>query len=165
MAISVHDGTAAGLLLYLDKLMVDRTVDMSTGRAYRSAVKRVLGTGEYALQDVDVRRLDLDAAWHRFQQSDAASTVAAASLPSYRARLRRSIDMYCNWLDTGEGVGTTRLAAAKRGVLSDDRLVDYPFPVRPGVRAVLRLPERLTVAEVNRLATFVQALAVDAGDE
>ncbi len=40
--------------------------------------------------------------------------------------------------------------------------VDYPFPIRPGVVARLNLPTDLTRSEVRRLASFLQALAVDA---
>jgi hypothetical protein len=39
-------------------------------------------------------------------------------------------------------------------------LIEYPFPLRPGVRAILTLPEDLTESESTRLARFVETLAV-----
>jgi hypothetical protein len=43
---------------------------------------------------------------------------------------------------------------------SNARLIDYPFPVRDGVIAVLSLPSDLTEAESLRLAAFVSAVAI-----
>lgn len=145
------DGSGSGLLLYLDKLMLDKAIDMSTGRAYRSAVRRVLGPSTEKLDKVDVRRLDLEDAWRSFRAGDSATKVGPASLPSYRTRLRKSVAMYRTWLDDGAGPQVAE---------SGNQLIDYPFPVRAGVRATLRLPERLSSEEAARLAAFVSALAV-----
>lgn len=41
-------------------------------------------------------------------------------------------------------------------------LVVYPFPLRPGVTAELRLPAELRRAEVARLTKFIEALSTDA---
>jgi hypothetical protein len=43
-----------------------------------------------------------------------------------------------------------------------DGLIEYPFPVRPGLRARLNLPEDLTPAEADRVAAFIKTLAFDA---
>ena len=59
--------------------------------------------------------------------------------------------MYRSWLDGGDG---------PKSPDAGDRLVEYPFPVREGVRATLRLPERLSEDEAARLASFVSALAL-----
>jgi hypothetical protein len=40
------------------------------------------------------------------------------------------------------------------------RLIDYPFPVREGVVAVLKLPMDLRSSEARRLASFLSALAM-----
>ena len=40
-------------------------------------------------------------------------------------------------------------------------LIEYPFPLRPGLRARLMLPEDLSVAEADRIAAFIHALAFD----
>ena len=149
---SVEDGTAAGLLLFLDRQMLDRSIDMSTGRAYRTAVRRILGSSGTALERIDVRSLDVDEAWRHFRTSEAALTVGPASLPSYRARLHKSVVRYRNWLDHDGDPKAARVAG--------DRLIDYPFPVRDGVQASLRLPARLSDSEAARLAAFVQALAL-----
>jgi hypothetical protein len=39
-------------------------------------------------------------------------------------------------------------------------LIEYPFPLRPGVRAVLTLPEDLNETEAKRLVRFVESLAL-----
>jgi hypothetical protein len=38
-------------------------------------------------------------------------------------------------------------------------LIEYPFPLRPGVRALIALPEDLTEKEAKRVAKFVESLA------
>ena len=43
----------------------------------------------------------------------------------------------------------------------DPGLIEYPFPIRPGVRARLALPEDLTPAEADRLAAHIKTLAFD----
>ncbi len=39
--------------------------------------------------------------------------------------------------------------------------IPHSFPLRPGVRASLSLPEDLTHREARRLATFIDSLSVD----
>lgn len=41
-------------------------------------------------------------------------------------------------------------------------LIEYPFPLRPGLRARLMLPEDLTAAEAERVSAFIRALAFEA---
>lgn len=38
-------------------------------------------------------------------------------------------------------------------------LIEYPFPLRPGVQARIALPEDLTEKDAKRLARFVESLA------
>jgi hypothetical protein len=40
-------------------------------------------------------------------------------------------------------------------------MVTYPYPVRPGLLAQLKLPANLTAKEATRLAKFVESLAFD----
>jgi hypothetical protein len=145
----IRDGSASGLLMFLDQQVRTSSIDVSTGRAYRSTVRRVFGPSAGDLDRIRVCEVDLDDAWRRFTSSDKASSVRGTSLPSYRARLRRSVSMYCNWLQHDPDV-----------VEGGDVLVEYPFPVRAGVRATLRLPARLTAGEAARLAAFVTTLAL-----
>jgi hypothetical protein len=42
--------------------------------------------------------------------------------------------------------------------LQAGRMLEHPLPIRPGVSVRLTLPEDLTPAEANRVATFVQSL-------
>jgi hypothetical protein len=52
-------------------------------------------------------------------------------------------------------------AAAPEGAISaaqTGRMLEHPLPIRPGLSVRLTLPEDLTAAEANRVATFVQSL-------
>jgi hypothetical protein len=40
-------------------------------------------------------------------------------------------------------------------------LVEYPFPIRDGQTATLRLPRDIKSAEVKRISAFMATLAVD----
>ncbi|MCZ2847460.1 hypothetical protein [Modestobacter sp. VKM Ac-2978] len=55
----------------------------------------------------------------------------------------------------------TQAAPPLQSTAEADGLIEYPFPVRPGLRAKLRLPEDLTPAEADRVAAFIKTLAFD----
>ncbi len=43
----------------------------------------------------------------------------------------------------------------------DPGLINYPFPIRSGIRARLMLPDDLTTAEAERVSAFIRALAIE----
>lgn len=45
-----------------------------------------------------------------------------------------------------------------------DGMVEYPFPVRPGVVVPLLLPEDMTTVEAARLGQFVESIAVEVAE-
>lgn len=51
-------------------------------------------------------------------------------------------------------------SSAACGAAEPARMIEYPFPLRPGLQARLELPEDITEQEVARLIRFVQSLAV-----
>lgn len=40
-------------------------------------------------------------------------------------------------------------------------MISYPFPIRPGLRGTIQLPEDLSMREANRIAAFISTLAVE----
>ena len=44
-------------------------------------------------------------------------------------------------------------------------LIEYPFPLRPGLRARLMLPEDLNQSEAERVSAFIRALAFEAATD
>jgi len=40
-------------------------------------------------------------------------------------------------------------------------MITYPFPIRPGLRGSIQLPEDLTAREASRIAAFIATLAVE----
>lgn len=60
----------------------------------------------------------------------------------------------------GTALETEQASTVVQSSTSGSRIIDYPFPVRDGVIAILSLPSDLTTEEANRLATFVKAVAV-----
>ena len=62
---------------------------------------------------------------------------------------------------TKENTMTTASSSAPQLATDEpSRMIEYPFPLRPGLQARLELPEDITEQEVARLIRFVQSLAV-----
>jgi hypothetical protein len=65
-----------------------------------------------------------------------------------------------NGLQSG-GVESVTPSGSVGGLVANRAaIIEYPFPLRPGVRAVLFLPEDLNDREAKRLARFVESLAI-----
>jgi len=100
-----------------------------------------------------VKWLDNDPSWRpaprkasapRRKAAEGAS--GAASGPAKPAQVRQNGSMTAN-----PG------ASVPAGVT----MVDYPYPVRPGLLAQISLPEDLTAKEAERVAKFVASLAFE----
>ena len=52
-------------------------------------------------------------------------------------------------------------APSVHAAVLDPGLIEYPFPIRPGLRARLILPDDLTSSEAERVAAFIKTLAFD----
>jgi hypothetical protein len=107
-------------------------------------------------------------------------------MKAYRSRAKVGIEASRLWLADSpdwkpRSVGTTRVSRngsptksagttppatdemkAEAGGYVPHRspLIENPFPLRPGVSALITVPEDLTEAEAKRLAKFVETLAV-----
>jgi hypothetical protein len=158
-------------------------MNKNTAAGLRAACTQVLGALEN-WQDVDIKALDLDDTFMRFQtlrKKQFKPTVLA----TYRHRFRKAVESYLNYLEDPGGwrphvmersiTGTDKNAAerssraeraADAGRLSprempQANMVDYPFPVREGQIARLVLPRDLKASEVKRLHAFMAALVAD----
>lgn len=181
----INDGTGAGLLAFLTWTIEKNELNTSTAQALRTASKRILEV-EDSPDDVDLRSADLENLVARFTNK-SRDRFNEASLRTYQQRFRQSVEMYIAWLDghewrparprtrtpdaRGGGAKTSARTSTERSAettpsapgdrSSASTLIEYPFPIRPGLRARLWLPENLTAREAQRLADFMCALAVE----
>jgi hypothetical protein len=130
---------------------------------------------------------DPDAHLRRFETL-RRTAYTSGSLNAYKSRARTGIDMYRAW-ESGSPNWRPKIvprgagkAAAKKSsnptspspdpavdlvpkgevggyVPRHSALIEYPFPLRPGLRALIALPEDLTEKEAKRVARFVESLA------
>jgi hypothetical protein len=186
LAVEPPRKTAAHLLAFFDWAERKGEMPASTVQNWRSASIKILEI-EDNWQDVNVVDFDLDAHLSRFQTL-RRTQYTTASMAAYRSRAKTAIDAYRKWeagasdwkpktsgtlrqrarattkaTVTGMGTGSIEVTPkSERGgfIPHHTALIEYPFPLRPGVRAVLTLPEDLTETEAKRLVRFVESLAV-----
>jgi hypothetical protein len=179
--------TASDVLKFLDYAEKKGLLKGNTAAGHKAAAKKVLSI-EGDLDKVDVRALDLDMLFQRFENLHK-DEFTPGSLQTYRGRVRQAISWYLTWSANPSGwmppVGVTRGPRPttngkptadnppKPGAADDPtpapppapepkgRLIDYPFPLREGVLARLFLPADLKRAEVRRLTAYMATLAVD----
>ncbi len=138
-------------------------------------------------ETVDVRRIDVEDTFRRFQNKRARD-FKPESLATYRRRFSQAVRLFLQWAEDPKSWkspmrerkirarGSKEKDAEAAATTSSERqslagmietppprvgLMDYPFPL-PGNRiALLRLPGDLKLAEVQRLTAFLTTLAVD----
>jgi hypothetical protein len=150
------------MIVFLQKQIAAGDLDVTTGRAYISATRRVFSVLDQPLESIDLRTVRLDEVLRRFESSGIASNLEPVSLISYRGRVRAAVKKYLGWLGRQEPTSTPSRELPRRPPPST-AMVDYPFPVRAQVQAHLILPADLTQAEADRIARFVETLAIEAG--
>lgn len=126
----------------------------------------------------DVRQLDLDSVFTRFQNK-RAKDFTPDTLTEYRRRVKKATQLFLNWKENPVGfrapTRTTRVSK-KRTDDPDDMAPETLVPSSPGAyqtavplgpnRVVMlsNVPSDLTPAEADRLAAFVKMLAVPTVD-
>jgi hypothetical protein len=157
-------------------------VNANTATALRVAVTQVLGVIDN-WETVDVATLDTDDVFTRFVNLKS-SGFTPDSLQTYKSRFNRALRTFLDYAkdpaawkpkaaatakkaSNGSGaagtpkdvstdvVVTTQLPTSRIG------LVEYPFPLREGRFAYLKLPADLTLADVKRLTAYLTTLALD----
>jgi hypothetical protein len=161
-------------------------VNQNTAIGKRAACTQVLG----ALDDwetLDVSKLNIDDVFRRFVNK-RSKDFKPKSLGTYKSRFTQALGDFLayrkdpqSWKPSAERATPTTArkekgsAAAKGGnngtretpdappaVPGRAGLVEYPFPLREGRFAYLRLPPDLKMADVRRLTAYLNTLAEDA---
>lgn len=179
-----YKGTGAGLIDFLTAAIRDNVLVESTGSALRTGCLKVLAEAENP-NTLDIRTADLDDLVAEFRQQNARD-MKERTLDQYEQRFRQSVEMYRKWLDNDPSwrpkpsqyrlssppSGGRVMRETSRGrfvTVRDDttslsgspQLIEYPFPIRIGVRATVRLPEDLTENEARRISDFIQTLVLN----
>jgi hypothetical protein len=157
-------------------------VNENTANARSTACNKVLGVVE-GWEKLDVSALDTDDVLRRFMNK-RAKDFTPGSLNSYKSRFLQALEEFMKytkspetWKPSTESRTVTAKKdkpAAKNGngtptpepVVETQHpgrvgLVEYPFPLREGRFAYLKLPADLKMADVKRLTTYLNALASD----
>jgi hypothetical protein len=176
-----NDGTGAGLLEFLAWAAKTGQMAAATANAWAAAVRQVLAIeGDPAI--VDVRELDVDALFDRFETLNRTS-YSPGSMTTYR--FRSAVTAYNSWLNNepwkpgkrtvrtkpAGKASATALNSAPTPAASDQvptpqhgstpRLVNYSVPLRQDLMVSLSLPADLTRSDADRIANFVRSLAFD----
>lgn len=186
---NLYEGTAAALLEFLDYARAKGILARKTAEAYKSASSLVLSIEGEGWEATDLRNVDLDQQVNRYIRL-RGQKASPQTLATYRQRVAKAIDLYLDFL--GNPAGFRGPAGRPRKAVGGDRrqngpsvsnrptqqpargreatvvepadLVTYPFPLRSGAMAYLQLPRQLSEADVKRLSTFLQSLAIDGDD-
>lgn len=158
-------------------------MNANTAAALKAACTQVLGVVD-GWESLDVRAMDAQDICRRFQNK-RNKDFKPKSLETYKQRFEKAVTLFLAYADSpstwkvpSHERGSRRerkvpsqnngeaeiLTAPERSSASGagSGLVDYPFPLREGRFAYLRLPADLRVAEVRRLAAYLNTLAIDA---
>lgn len=156
----------------------------ATAQALAVATRNVLGVlGEEERADLR-KTTDLAGVIKRFNNK-RAKEFSPSSLKEYGRRARRAVDLFLQWReDPANFTVKTRATTAARSKERNSRPEPVPgatseegyaplatlqqggyqsaFPIRPGrVVSIVNVPDDLTPAEAERLASFVRMLAVE----
>jgi len=153
-------------------------MNQNTAATFRAACLQVLSIFD-DLESVDIAALDGEATFSRFQNLKGRG-LKPRSLQDYRRRFLVAVASYrsyiadpSSWKAPGQerqarsdanGSQRSRAAERDKGTQNSSdgaELVVYPFPVRGGITAQIKLPRDLTTMEARRLVAFIMSLAVD----
>jgi hypothetical protein len=179
----MQDRTVEGLLAYCDWLVDKGYATVAQVDPWRTAARKVFETveGESYLS-LDISGIDLADYLGRFQTL-AGSQYKSESIVTYGRRLRNAIDAHEHYLDTGrpptfrrggsspkqdgdakpkatKAVRTPQTPAQTTGAAKAG-FVEFPFPLRGGQMAQLKLPTRLDKRDVDRLSAFLRTLQAE----
>lgn len=182
------DWTAGDLAEHCEWLAKKGYMKKATASAMRTAVVKVFGYVEgEEWQSTSVKDIDVDDVLTRFANK-AKKDFSPGSLSTYQTRFKKALESYVKYMTdpanyqapvktrqsrpaNGESRRTNGSASNKPADESDrgdagkleaaDGFEVYPFPIRRGVTAHLRLPADLTSADVQRLTAFLETLTID----
>lgn len=173
--------TVGGLLAYCDWLREKGYQSRNGIEAWKTAIKKVFGAVEPdGYESVSLEGLDLDDYVRRFRTL-AGSEYKAETIAVYARRIGNAIEAYDYYQENGKppafrkpatsskaSASTTEAGSSKQkakgGAESTGKsqrageLIAFPFPLRNGQMAELKLPSRLEQADADRLSVFLRAL-------
>lgn len=160
----------------------------STARTIRISCEQILQCTEN-WETLDIRMLNAEDAFRRFVNKRGRD-LKSASLASYKNRLKNGIDMFLDYAKD-PAAWKPRMKSRTPGqekkepqkTVSDDTIndtpqsplamqeqpkslpaapfIEYPFPLREGQLAYLKLPTNLKLFDVKRLTIYLNSLAID----
>jgi hypothetical protein len=140
-------------------------------------------------ESVEITALDLDEYLARFQTLAISSQkYKAESVTAYKRRVRKAIEAFTFFLENDKPMSFAPAPKRAKPASEDkpaapvmklepkpteppamsssqDGMIDFPFPLKNGRMATLRLPSRLTSDDVNRLSGFLRALQDDTTEQ
>lgn len=156
-------------------------MNLNTARSLSAACKQVLSVLD-GWEKLDIRAIDIDDVTRRFQNR-RNKDFKPDSLEVYKQRFSQAVARFLKYADdpsSWKGVTRERQRRREKGndgsaestssatqrASSDSgtpgaALVEYPFPLREGRFAYLRLPADLRLADVKRLTAYLNTLAID----
>jgi hypothetical protein len=157
-------------------------MNSNTANALRVACTKVLEVVD-GWQSLDVRALNVEDVYRRFVNK-RSKDFTPESLETYRRRFTLAVKEFLQYTEdptswkspsNKRSVRKSKVAADENGSdatvsptmrapalpISVGGLVEYPFPLREGLFAYLKLPADLKKAEVKRLVAYLDTLAVD----
>lgn len=180
-----EEWTAGALTAFCDHLVQKNYFAKETASSYKTAVTRVMEKAEgpdwesFVLKDADLELL-----FTRFMNA-ARSDFSAGTLRAYKNRFEKALSEYGSWVaapdeyspsikrrtgpqggraesKNAEKAPTERASrqTSKSDPHSRSGLIEYPFPLRRGILAFLKLPEDLRQPEAERIARHVESLAI-----
>lgn len=180
----IGTGTAEGLMEFFDFLVAKGYATPAAVTPLKSASRQILSTvdgDDFA--GIDIRTLDVEEHLDRFENM-VVGQYKHESLTQYRNRFKRGVAAYLSYLNdkqipsfggsarkrgaeraAGKPKAPTRdapvLASPSMPVSTSERLIDYPFPLRSGQIAILRLPVGLERIDAERMGAFIRTLVLD----
>lgn len=174
------------LLEFLDHAANRGLIPATTAQALAVACRSVLAILTED-EKADLSRLDIEAVNKRFANR-RAKDFNPASLREYGRRVKRAVDLFLRWREdpanftiktratgnsrkkqgasenggpAGQEVRVDTIPAQLAGPYPSSGTYQSSFPVRPGLVVTLHnVPNDLTGAEADRLASFIRMLAV-----
>lgn len=94
----VSDGTAAGLIAFLDWAGTRGEINAQTASSRAVSVRRVLEIESTPLESIDLRQLNVQDLLDRFETLKRLE-YTSESMKVYKSRFRASVESYLAWLD------------------------------------------------------------------
>jgi hypothetical protein len=185
----IPTGTAEGLMEFLDFIVEKGYATSAAITPWKSAATRVFTLVEKGkdFSQLDVRELDLEDYVERWGTLALGTSLKRESVVTYGTRFEKAVTAYREYLEhkrlpSIRRVGTRPRAKAKPAAAPATKtangnasggnghsapeveissLIDYPFPLRTGQIAHLRLPTKLERADAERLGAFIRTLAFE----